>query len=398
MQIQTQSPSFKIGDLTINRENWDTGPHNRWAYRNIDKLVNVKTIATDHSKFHIFRRGEKQLDRFQFHSSDGTKFGLDEYLEHSFCDGFLVLHRGEIILENYYNGMQENELHLSQSVCKSVTGILVGILVDEGILDTSKTAADYVPDLDGCVYGEVTLKNLLNMSSGVSYTEDYSNPSREYLLLEQCAGWNDRHIENAPKSFHAYLKSIGYHCPQGTEIFNYRSIDTDILAWVCEEATRQPFNILLSTYIWKKLACDFDAQIKTDHLGAATASGGLNASLRDYGRFGQMIINNGTFNNQKIVSENWISSSLQGHPDAFRLGYPAFSKTYPNGTYSNQWWVLDSEDGIQAAIGIHGQFIYIDRSADIVVVKLSTWPEANNHLLETSDLKLFHDLGTYLNS
>lgn len=379
----------------IDKSNWDVGPANRWAYRNIDKILKVEIVDKGDGAASEFERSIQDLTGISFKTRDGRTTTVGAHINHSYTDGLMVLHQGKVVFENYYDGLRDDSLHLSQSVCKSVVGILAGILIDQGKLEPAKLITDYVPDLKEGGYAGCTVGQLLNMRTGVHYEEDYDNPSREYLLLEQCAGWSERGIEDAPSSYKEFLKIIKPESAHGGP-FHYRSIDTDVLGWVCENAGGASLAEVISAELWQKLGCEHDAKLTVDPEGTAIANGGYNASLRDYARFGQMVLGKGLFNGQRIVSESWINASLRGDKAAFAAGYPDYRQEFPNAAYANQWWVLDVDNQIHAAIGIHGQFVYVDHGRDVVIVKLSTWPTAANADLEIDDLRMMAKIASVL--
>jgi len=296
-----------------------------------------------------------------------------EVLDTTETDGFLVLHRGEIVCEEYFNGMAPDTLHLAQSISKSVTGTLVGIFIERGLIDRNASVTDYLPELQNSGYAGATVEHVINMRTGVKFTEDYTDPDADFAFLDRAAGWKELKDEDDPKSVHDLLVSIEGQRPHG-EFFQYRSIDTDVLAWICERVGAASLTELIGTEIWSRIGAEYDANFTVDREGTALADGGLNATLRDFGRFGQMYLDRGFVNGRQVASANWIDGCRQGDTEAFRVLYGDFAAHYPNAGYSNQWWVVDGRRGVYSARGVFGQFIYIDPELELVVVKLSTWP------------------------
>lgn len=390
------SPS-EIDRSTIDLTNWDVGPANRWTYKNFAKILPVSPIKKSDKVFPKAIEKPQDLTNVSFIKKDGKQGFLKSHLQDSYTDGFLVLHQGNLISELYFDEMKSNSLHLSQSVCKSVVGILAGILIQLGYLEENKQVSDYIPATGVSGYSSATIRNLLDMRTAILFEEDYANPSREYKLMDQCAGWKNKTYSDAPTSYHEFLLSLRREGNHGGN-FNYRSVDTDVLGWVCEAATGEDLANLISKYIWQKMGAEYEAALAISPEGASIANGGLNASLRDYAKFGQMILDKGQYNGQNIIDEGWINQSLDGDQHAFKAGYPFYNDEFPNAAYSNQWWVLDPEKKIHAAIGIHGQFIYIDHIKRVVIVKLSTWPTAANEALEFDDLRMMKAVTLHLDS
>lgn len=379
------------------KTNWDLGPYNRWTFRNIKEMTKVVSVAKGTGEISGFDLKLRDLDGVTFTNVQGETLSVKEQLEKSYTDAFLVLHKGMIIQEGYFDGMRSDSLHISQSVGKSIVGILMGIYIDRGLIDPAKTVAEYVPELKDGGYGNVTVRNVLDMRTGVDYEEDYDNPSKEYKYLEVACGWKDYGDTDVPETYKKLLQSIQPNYPSGGN-FKYRSLDTDVLGWICEKISGTSLAEAVSTEIWQKLGCEMEAEYTVDSEGTCMACGGYCASLRDYARFGQMVLNKGSFNGNRIVSEEWIKQSATGLTEVFEPNYTEFKPFFENAAYSNQWWVLDAKKSIHTALGIHGQYIYIDHLKDIVIVKLSSWPKASEPDFEFDDLLMMGQIATHLSA
>jgi CubicO group peptidase (beta-lactamase class C family) len=288
-------------------------------------------------------------------------------------DGLLVLHKGKVVTERYFGEMTADSLHLAQSVSKSVVGTLAGIYIDRGLLDINAEVSTLVPELRDSGYGDATIDNLLNMQTGVRFNEDYTDPDAEFALLDMAAGWKKRITGQEAETIYDLLMSIGKERPHGGH-FEYRSTDTDVLAWVCERIGNGRLPDLISREIWSKLGAERDGCFTVDKAGTSLADGGFNATLRDFGRFGQMHLDGGNFNGQQIISPERIMSCRTGDSEKFQVLYGELAGYYPQSAYSNQWWVVDTERRIYSARGVFGQLICIVPEANLVVVKLSSWP------------------------
>lgn len=362
----------------IGKHNWDSPPYNRWSFQNMSQLFPVAPIHRGSKVVTQLERNDHSLDAVRFTCVDGSEVDLETFLVNSYTDGFLVLHRGRIITERYFNGMKSNTLHLLQSVSKTIIGSLAGRLISQGKIDPLATVGTYVPELLTSGYADATIENLLNMQTGVKFREDYTDPSaQEYIHLDIASGWRERGEHNAPETIHDLLKSIGSDRDHG-QIFEYRSVDTDVLGWVCEKAGGDRLPNLLSREIWSKLGTEHDANITVDRVGTSLADGGMSATLRDVGRFAQMYLQGGFFNGEQIVPEAFVRACGTGSTAAFEVLYGHYVKHYPNSAYSNQCWVVNSQKGIFCARGVFGQCIYWDVESEVSVVKFSTWPDFVN--------------------
>lgn len=358
---------------SITLANWDAPPFNRWSFLNMSEILPVAAISRGEGPVREYRENRCNLDGIALTRVNGGATTVREVLDTTETDGFLVLHRGEIVCEEYFNGMAPDTLHLAQSISKSVTGTLVGIFIERGLIDRNASVTDYLPELQNSGYAGATVEHVINMRTGVKFTEDYTDPDADFAFLDRAAGWKELKDEDDPKSIHDLLVSIEGQRPHG-EFFQYRSIDTDVLAWICERVGAASLTELIGTEIWSRIGAEYDANFTVDREGTALADGGLNATLRDFGRFGQMYLDRGFVNGRQVASANWIDGCRQGDTEAFRVLYGDFAAHYPNAGYSNQWWVVDGRRGVYSARGVFGQFIYIDPELELVVVKLSTWP------------------------
>ncbi len=352
------------------QSNWDLPPYNRWSFLNMRSLfptADIKSSAGDAKPLTI---AGQDLLSIEFTDNKGVNTTVSEYLDDTYTDGMIVLHRGKIIAENYYNEMHVDTPHLSQSVSKSIVGCLAGILRDLGILDDNAPLVDYVPELESCGYKDAKLSHALSMTSGVQFIEDYNAPDSDMTRIDIACGWRPTPEGDEQPTIHDVILSLPKARPHG-KIFNYRSVETDVVAWAIERATNRSLSELVSELIWQKIGAEHDAFFTVDKAATAVASGGFNASLRDLARFGLMMQNSGTEGDTRVVSENWVNRCSRG--DNSLYGAP-YTDTCPQGAYNNFWWIDNIEKGDFMARGVFGQMIYINRPAQMTIVKLSTWP------------------------
>ncbi|MEV0685490.1 serine hydrolase [Nocardia sp. NPDC050378] len=288
-------------------------------------------------------------------------------------DAWLVLHGGRIVEEQYFTPMTADTRHLLMSVSKSMTSIIVGALVDQGALATSEQVTTYLPELADSGYAGATLRDVLDMRTGVRYSEDYFDPDSDDALHNEAIGWAPHH-HGGPLGQRQLLRGLTADRPHGG-YFEYRSCETAVLGWVCEAVTGKPFADLTAELLWSRLGAEADASFCVDPGGSAMPDRGIVATARDVARFGMTVLNGGiTPAGERVVSRAWIDDLFAPSDEltaAFASGPDA--DYLPGGRYRSQFWV--PADGETAScVGIHGQFIYIDRTADMVGVKLSSWP------------------------
>jgi CubicO group peptidase (beta-lactamase class C family) len=291
-------------------------------------------------------------------------------------DAVIVLHRGRVVYERYAGVTNGDTPHIAYSVSKSFSGTLAEMLIAEGRLDENALVARYIPEFAGSGFGDATVRQVLDMTTGIDYSENYLDPKAQVVNYAWAAGAAPRPAGYAgPKNVFDFLKTIPKLGSHGGQ-FTYRTVNTEVVAILVQRVTNTPLPALLSERIWSKLGAEQDADFVVDSNGAAIAGGGLNMTLRDAARFGEMLRLNGRFNGQQIVSAAALASIRRGgsQADFAKAGYA----TLPNWSYRSQWWVSHNRDGAFTARGIHGQVIYIDPKAEMVIARFASNPKASN--------------------
>ncbi len=351
-------------------ENWDLPPYNRWSFQNIRTLFPTTDVRRA-GRIIPFPLDLQDVSRIPYEGADGKTRSVAHGLNLTYADGFLVCHRGRLKAETYLNDMTPHSQHLSQSVAKSIVSTLAGVLHHEGLLDLNAPLRDLVPELAECGYAEATLNQALDMQTGVRFSEDYGVPNSDMTRIDIASGWRPPRPGEAVPTIRDVILTLPQERPHG-ESFLYRSIETDVIAWAIERAAGAPLAQLLSDRIWSRIGAERDAFFTVDSAGTVLADGGFNATLRDYARFGLMMLNRGRVGDAQVVPEAWVESCRVGEPDKFGAPY---TNTMPKGAYRRQWWMLDAERGDIMARGVFGQLIYIDFESDFLAVILSAWPD-----------------------
>lgn len=384
-------------DKRISLENWDRPPFNRWSFQNVRSILPTRPVARGSGQPWILPRATQDLDGLPFTDIGGKASTVGEMLASTYTDGFLLLHRGRIVMERYWNEMNEASLHLSQSVVKSLVGTLVGIMVGRGLLHLDRPLSSYVPEIAGCGYAGATLGQVLDMRSGIRFVEDYLDPNAEVCLLDRAAGWRPAVPGVTPGGIYDFILTLKQERPHGGP-FAYRSIEADLLGWVLERTTGLGLAELMSQTLWQPMGAQHDGSFAIDRAGTCQADGGLNASLGDFARFGQLYLDGGAANGQQIVPADWVVECRRGDRAAFAPFYGARFAAFPNACYSRQWWVLDAATGKHAAFGIYGQMIYIDPPQQIVAVKLCSWPDPLNDTMRMTTIRAIDAMSRALNA
>ncbi len=359
-------------DQRVSLDTWDRPPALRWSFRNVRMVLPTRAVPARRRR--SLPRAERRLEELALPIKDQRAASLGALLTSTESDACLVLHRGCIVFERYYHGMTDRDLHLSQSVAKSFVGTLVGLAESRGLIDLDRPLDLYVPELAGCGYQGATVRQVLDMRSGINFVEDYLDPESHMGALERASGWKPQRPGELANTYDLIL-ALSQAGPHGGP-FRYRSIETDVLGWVLERATGLSLAELLSQWLWIPMGAEAEACFTVDAAGTCLADGGLNATLRDYGRFGLLFANEGAIAGRQVVPAAWVAACRNGDTAAFAEAPNAAMLDLPQACYSRQWWVLDREAGIIAALGIHGQMIYVDPGRETVVVVLSSWPDA----------------------
>jgi CubicO group peptidase (beta-lactamase class C family) len=333
---------------------WQVGPWNRWAYVHVDEVVTTAPIPRGDGPVAPLERGDADLDDV-----------LELLLGTAHADGVAVVHDGRLVAERYGGEMTETSLHLSQSVGKSVLGLLVGIL---GI-DTQELVTDRVPEVAGSGYEGATVQHLLDMTAAIDFVEDYE----AFVRYDYACGWAPE-VPGSPGTILEFLPTIGPAAWRHGERFHYATPNTDLLGLVAERAGGAPLAELFARELWGPMGAEQDAALTVDPNGTGAIGGGLCATLRDYARLGALVADGG----KGIVPAAWIERLGNGDRAAWER------RTVPDiggDGYGNQWW---DRDGFTMARGIHGQLIAV--AGDTVVTVLSSWPAALDRALDAAQL------------
>ena len=291
----------------------------------------------------------------------GKTFNLEEYLDKTLTEGLLIIQNDTILYERYELGLEKDETHISWSMSKSFVATLVGVMVEQGKIDLEAYVQNYCPEFEGTGYENVTIKNLLNMSSGVRFTEDYGDFNSDINKFGRAFAKGSSVLE--------FAKGLVNERTPGT--YNkYVSIDTQVLGFVIAKVAGKSITELMQKYIWDPAGMEHDAAWIVDDTGFEFVLGGLNATLRDYAKLGLLYLHNGTLNNNKIVSPQWVHDATT--PDEPHLMPNQTELSNSHFGYAYQWWTPQFPKNDFFAVGIYDQFVYVNREKNLVIAKLSS--------------------------
>ena len=306
---------------------------------------------------------DENIDSIKFLPTGSiTPITIAESQKINYTDGMIVLHDGKIVYEKYFGALTPSEVHAVMSVTKSFTGTLASVLVAEGRLDTAKLVREYIPRLAKSGFGDATVREVMDMTTALKYSEDYNDPNAEIWKFSAAGNAMIEHPTGTPQGFYDYLPTVVKEGEHGN-VFGYRTVNADVLGWIISVVTQKSVAQLLTELIWSKLGMEQDAYYQIDALGIPFAGGGLNASLRDLARFGEMMRLGGEWQGEQIIPRKAIEDILNGgSKKAFAASI--YGKTLKGWSYRNMWWVSNNPNGAFMARGVHGQAIYIDPTAE----------------------------------
>lgn len=293
----------------------------------------------------------------------GRMFDLDQWNACTHGTSLVVLVRGRVVHEWYADGCGPEDLFLGASMTKSALAHLVGVAVRSGALALTDPVTDHVPELAGTGYEGRTVHDLLTMTSGVDWVEDHRDPDGPASRLTACFAGDGGDSR-------ALLTEITSRSPAGTR-YEYCTADSQVLDWVRERATGTAYDVALGE-LWQALGCTTDALVGADSVGTPMAGGALAATARDWARVGLLQLD-GTAGGRRLLDESWVEQSLRAAYPFLAPGRLPSSITTHAG-FGLHWWPTDHTGRRGTADGSRGQFAYVDRDLEVVVVKTSQWP------------------------
>lgn len=324
----------------------------------------------------------------------GKPITWKESLSANYTDGILILHKGRIVYEKYFGCLDEIGKHAAMSMTKSLTGLLAEILVVEGRLDDTARVSSIIPELKESGFGSATVRQVMDMTTALDYSEDYSDPKADIWVYSKAASPLPKPKSyEGPNGYFEYLQTVKRNGVNG-EVFGYSTINSDALGWIISRVTGRDLAHLLSERIWSRMGAEQDGYLTVDAKGTPFAGGGLSAGMRDMGRIGLLMLNGGMIHGQQLFPKE-VTENIRAGGDrkAFaKAGY----KTLNGGSYRSMWWIFHNKHGAFAARGVHGQTIYVDPTAEMVIVRFASFPTAKNAQIDPTSLPAYQAVATYL--
>lgn len=369
--------------------NWRTSPHSRWSFQHVRQLIPTANIRSSKASRPLPGIESNLLDARQFACAEDKK--LETILSESQTDSLVVLHRGDKVWQWSAEHNDIEQPHIVFSVSKSITAMLAGILIEQGLLDTAKLISHYLPGVKGSAYADCNLQQLLDMQVALAFKESYLEPTGDYRVYRDATSWNPVDQSNPGPDLETFLYGLKKSQSRHGETFEYKSPNSDLLGLLIERAAGVSYAQLLSRLIWQPMGAETDGYVTVDRSQLARGAGGICITLNDLARLGQLILDRGRVTDKQVIAEQWIEdTTTKGSRRAWKKG--EFVRLLPNGCYRNQWYQVGDADRSLIALGIHGQWLYINPGTEIVIAKLASQSEPVDDRLDMQTLSVFAEL------
>lgn len=373
--------------------NWRQHPFSTWAFSHVREILPTANIAHDPDGVRTLGTSLEDLG----HVDIGDGLTLDQYIDATWTDSFVVLQDGAVIHEVYRNAAAPARPHILMSVSKSMLGMLAGIIASAGKLDLSAPVTLYLPEMRSTAWNKATVQNVLDMRTGVLFDEDYEATSGAIVEYRKSTGWNPLGAGDTPSDLRSFFSQLTEADGPHEGRFHYISPNTDLAAWIIERATGTRFADLMSQHLWQPMGAEAPAYITVDRLGAPRGAGGMCVTVRDLARTGQLIVDGGMAGTTRVISPDWIEDLFTGG-DTAAWAKGDFADYYPGRTmhYRNKWYVQRGDRPMAFGSGIHGQNLWILPQERIVIAKMSSRPHALDTATTALNLKMVDALKRHL--
>jgi CubicO group peptidase (beta-lactamase class C family) len=379
---------FRRNEATL--ANWRFAPYSKWSFQNAGEFVPSAGIACIDGAVESPAVDPESL-LAQSIVIEGRRETVADFLQRSDTDAFVAMKRSEFVGDHFAPHMDHDAAHIVFSISKSLTALLAGSVEADGLLDPSAPVTRYIPEAEGSAYGDATVQHVLDMTVSLDFDEAYLDPAGAFERYRRAMLWNP----GGGEALLPFILSIrkGPH-PHGGP-FRYRSPNSDLLGVIVERASGHRYAELMRDRLWLPLGAKSAASVTVDGEGTARAAGGVSVTPRDLARVGEMMRLDGSIDGRRIVPESWVRDTLTGgSAAAWKAG--DFVHLVENGRYRNKWYQTGFDGGAFFAIGIHGQWLYVDPSTEVVMVKMSSQPEPVDDPLDRQCVAFFQAVSAML--
>jgi hypothetical protein len=396
LQLMVGFPPPVDQRITLPDSNFFSFPKLRWSVCHMRELLPTASIERNPYAYTPLNYALLPgIDELTFKPSNSNKLMTwQQSLAANYTDGMLILHKGKVVYERYRGCLDEHTKHAAMSMTKSLTGLVAEILIAQGKLNDKALVKDIIPELTNSAFGDATVRQVMDMTTALKYSEHYADPNADIWQYSYAANPLPKPKEyTGPVGYFEYLQTVQKQGNHGAA-FGYKTVNSDVLGWIVSKVTNKKFDELASELVWSKIGAEHSADITVDGLGTPFAGGGLSATLRDLARLGLAVANQGAIDGVQVIPAKAIAS-IQTGGDKNAFSKAGFS-SMPDGSYRSMWWHFHNKNGAFAARGVHGQTVYIDPTAEMIIVRLASHPVAANGGIDPTSLPAYQAVADFL--
>ncbi|WP_437883298.1 serine hydrolase domain-containing protein [Pseudomonas sp. LRF_L74] len=376
----------------VRLDNWRTVPYSHHAFRHVDTLVDCARMLPGDAPLELPQASlalDLQTVCFEHR---GRAWSVDEALREGDTDGLIVLRHGQVLGSYLGHGQTADCRHIVFSVSKSITGALAGVLVEQGLLDPQRPVSAYLSLPAGSAYADCTVRHVLDMTVAIRFVEDYLDPLGDVARYRVAMAWNPLGLVDGSVGLIDFVTGLPRGEGEHGQRFHYVSPNSDLLGRLLEVAGGAPVAELIERHLWQPMGAQDMALITLDHQGAARTAGGICCTLGDMARFGELMRNEGRHGARQVIPAQWVRDIRSaGDPQAWAHG--EMTDLFPEARYRSQWYSpTGADEGVFCAIGIHGQWIWIDPARGVVIAKQSSQATPADDDLDALNIALFRTL------
>ena len=381
----SETYGFARRDVTL--ASWRLSPFTRFSFQHVAELVPSARVEAAREE------AEEPVESVAFLASPvdvagETATSVQAYLEDTFTDSFVLMKEGRIVAEYYAPWSSPNALHLVFSISKSLTAVLLGILEGQGLFDPALPVSHYIPEAKDSAYGDCSCRNVLDMRVSLDFEEAYLDPNGSFARYRRAMLWNPPEPGATVEPLLDFLCSLKKKPGEAHGgPFYYVSPNADVLGLLVERASGRRYAEVMSELLWQPLGAKNHAMITVDSVGTPRSAGGVSVTARDLARVGELVRTGGRIGDVQVLPQAWIADMFgNGDPEAWK---PNGDALITKGRYRSQWYQFGEPEGAFCAIGIHGQWLYVDRPSGTVLVKQSSQPNPLDEGLKARNLAFY---------
>jgi CubicO group peptidase (beta-lactamase class C family) len=382
--------AYRFARSDVRLGNWRQAPYNVWAFRHVSELIPTALIAATPGLTEDPVVDPGDLLGLSL-SADGDTMTIADALRKTSTDALVVMKSGRIIADYHAPNFTLQSRHILFSSSKSVTAVVAGIVHDNGLIDLEAPVPHYIPELKSSAYADARIRDVLDMRVSLAFSETYQDPRGDFARYRRAGLLEPSVPGDTSDSLIEFLATLQKGAGDHGGPFHYCSPNSDVIGLVIERATGQRFYDVVATRLWQPIGARQDGYITVDATGTARTGGGFYMTPRDLARIGEMMRQGGTLDGRRVLSQSWVEDTIEnGSVDAWRASTGV--QWLPAGRYRNKWYQTGNAHRAFFALGIHGQWLYVDPVADMTVAKFSAQPDPLNNDLKRLNLALFDSL------